>query len=83
MNNFEYLGYAAGLLTTLAFIPQAWKVFSSRKTRDISMTWAVTMTIGVFFWLCYGISMGSLPMMLANGVTLILLAVILWVKLGS
>ena len=83
MNKFEYLGYAAGILTTVAFIPQAWKVLKSRQTRDISMAWAVTMVIGVFFWLCYGISMGSMPMMLANGITLVLLSLILWVKIGS
>lgn len=76
----EYLGYAAGILTTIAFLPQAYKMLSTRQTRDISMSWAVTMTIGVFLWLCYGLANGSIPMISANGITLMLLLIILIFK---
>lgn len=33
MSATDVLGYAAALLTTLAFAPQAWKTF---RTRDVS-----------------------------------------------
>ncbi|HHE07428.1 MAG TPA: hypothetical protein ENL01_00615 [Chlorobaculum parvum] len=77
----EYLGYAAGILTTVAFLPQAVQLIRTRQARDISLTWAATMTAGVFFWLCYGVAKQSVPMMLANGITLLLLLVILFIKL--
>ncbi|HED31041.1 MAG TPA: hypothetical protein ENN50_05020 [Prosthecochloris aestuarii] len=81
MNDPEYLGYAAGILTTIAFLPQAFKVFRTRQTRDISLIWAITMIAGVFLWLCYGYSKESIPMVLANSITLCLLSVILWFKI--
>jgi len=77
----EYLGYAAGILTTVAFLPQAVQLIRTRQARDISLTWAVTMTAGVFFWLCYGVAKQSVPMISANGITLLLLLVILFIKL--
>ncbi|ACF47123.1 hypothetical protein CR161_00770 [Prosthecochloris sp. ZM] len=81
MPDFEYIGYAAGILTTIAFLPQAWQVFRSRSTGDISLTWAITMIAGVFLWLCYGFTKNSMPMMLANSITLLLLGIILWYKI--
>jgi len=77
----EYLGYIAGILTTIAFLPQALQMIRTRQARDVSMTWAVTMTGGVFMWLCYGIAKESLPMILANCVTLVLLSIILYFKI--
>ncbi|RXK87700.1 hypothetical protein EST62_06045 [Chlorobaculum sp. 24CR] len=77
----ELLGYAAGILTTFAFFPQALRMIRTRQARDVSMTWAITMTAGVFLWLCYGIMMHSLPMILANCVTLVLLFIILFFKI--
>ena len=76
----EYLGYAAGLLTTLAFLPQAYQMIRTKQSRDVSMTWAITTTLGVFLWFCYGLTKKSIPMISANGITLILLVVILVVK---
>ena len=81
MQEIEYIGYAAGFLTTLAFLPQALKVFRSKKTRDISLLWALLMTFGVFLWFCYGYANHSLPMMIANGITFVLMLVILVFKL--
>lgn len=77
----EYLGYLAGILTTVAFLPQALRMIRTRQARDVSMTWAVAMTAGVFLWLCYGVARRSLPMIAANAVTLLLLFVILFVKI--
>ena len=81
MQEIEYIGYAAGILTTLAFLPQALKVFRSKQTRDISLLWTVLMIAGVFLWLCYGYANRSLPMMIANSITLLLLMVIFIFKL--
>jgi MtN3 and saliva related transmembrane protein len=77
----ELLGYAAGILTTFAFLPQAFRMIRTRQARDVSMTWAVSTTAGVFLWLCYGVAKQSLPMISANSLTLLLLFVILFVKI--
>jgi len=79
--NLEWLGYAAALLTSASFIPQAVMTIRSRDTRGISRGMYVIFTIGVAFWLAYGIAIGSLPMILANTVTLALAGTILALKL--
>ena len=79
--NLELLGYIGALLTTASFIPQAIMTIRSRDTRGISRGMYVIFTIGVAFWLAYGIAIDSLPMILANTVTLGLAGTVLALKL--
>ena len=79
--NLEWVGYAAAVLTSGSFIPQAIMTIRSRDTRGISRGMYVIFTVGVAFWLAYGIAIGSWPMILANTVTLCLAATILLLKL--
>ncbi len=76
----EYLGYAAGIITTLAFLPQAIRIFRTRQTRDISLLWAFAMNLGILLWLLYGIAKSDLPIIAANCITLVLLLIILYCK---
>ena len=77
----EYIGYAAGLITTLALLPQALKILSTCQTRDISLVWAIAMNTGIILWLLYGLAQSDLPMIAANSVSLVLLMLILGLKL--
>ena len=77
----EWTGYVAAVLTTLAFVPQAVKTIRSRETHAISLGMYVVFTIGVGFWLAYGLVLRSWPMIAANIVTLALSATILGLKL--
>jgi len=77
----EWTGYVAAALTTLAFVPQAIKTIRSRDTRGISLGMYVVFTIGLAFWLAYGIVLHSWPMILSNTVTLGLSSTILALKL--
>ena len=79
--NLELLGYIGALLTTASFIPQAIMTIRSRDTRGISRGMYVIFTTGVAFWLAYGIAIDSLPMILANTVTLGLAGTLLALKL--
>jgi MtN3 and saliva related transmembrane protein len=77
----EWTGYVAATLTTLAFVPQAIKTIRSRDTQSISLGMYVVFTIGIGFWLLYGIALDSLPMIVSNVVTFALSATILVLKL--
>ncbi len=77
----EWVGYIAAVMTTIAFVPQAFKIIRSKDTRSISLGMYVVFTIGIGFWLIYGIALGSMPMILANIVTLLLSSTILAMKL--
>jgi MtN3 and saliva related transmembrane protein len=72
MDGAMILGITAGTLTTVAFIPQLAKALKSKSTGDLSWGMVLTFTIGVLLWLIYGIWIDSLPVILANAVTLLL-----------
>ena len=76
----DLLGYVAATLTAGSFIPQAVKTIRSRDTGAISLWMYVVFTVGVGFWLAYGVALDSLPIILANTVTLLLAAIILALK---
>ncbi|HEX5665150.1 SemiSWEET transporter [Lysobacter sp. M15] len=77
----EWLGYVAATLTTIAFVPQAFKTIRTRDTRGISLGMYVVFTIGVVFWFGYGLVLGSWPMIVSNAITFVLASVILAMKL--
>lgn len=77
----ELLGHVAGALTTGAFVPQVIHVLKTRQTRDISLATFVLFVLGVALWLGYGLLIGAWPVVIANGVTLVLALVILAAKL--
>ncbi len=77
----EWLGYPAAVLTTLAFVPQAWKSWRTRDLSGISLPMYALFTLGVALWLVYGLAIGSLPVIVANGLTLVLALVVLALKL--
>ncbi len=77
----ELVGYPAAFLTTAAFVPQAWKSWRTRDLSGISLPMYALFTLGVALWLVYGAIIGSTPIIIANGVTLTLSAIVLWLKL--
>ena len=77
----DLIGMIAGTLTTIAFVPQVWKVWKTRSTRDVSLGMYVVFTTGVAFWLVYGLMLGAWPIVLANTVTLALTGTVLVLKL--
>ncbi len=77
----EWLGYMAAVLTTLSFVPQAIKTIRSRDTSGISLSMYVMFTVGIAFWLAYGIALGSWPMIGSNMVTLLLAGTVLGLKI--
>jgi len=76
----DFIGLVAGALTTVAFIPQLLKIYASKSGKDVSARMFVMFSAGVALWLAYGILIGSLPVILANGVTLALSVAIMVLK---
>lgn len=79
MTNF--IGFFAAFCTTIAFLPQAIKVYKSKSTKDISLWMFFIFTTGVLSWLSYGILISDLPIIFANSVTLVLSIFILIYKI--
>lgn len=68
--SIETVGYLAGILTTLAFVPQVVKTWKSKSAGDLSPGMLATFSVGVGLWLVYGIAVRSTPIVAANVVTL-------------
>jgi MtN3 and saliva related transmembrane protein len=77
----QLLGYAAALLTTSSFVPQALLTLRTRDVSGISLGMYAAFTAGVTLWLLYGVLLGEWPIIGANAVTLALAATILVTKL--
>ena len=74
-------GMVAAFLTTLAFLPQVLQTWRSGSTADLNLGMLLALSTGVALWLVYGLGTGQLPVILANGATLLLVAVLLGLKL--
>jgi MtN3 and saliva related transmembrane protein len=77
----EWVGGLAATLTTCSFVPQVWKVWRTRHTKDISLLMYTLFTFGVALWLIYGILLGAWPIIIANSITLLLAGTVLVLKL--
>ena len=79
--NVDIFGYFAAILTTAAFLPQLIKTLKTKKANDVSLTTLLMFIIGVMFWIIYGYKISSLPILIANLITLILNLLILISKI--
>jgi MtN3 and saliva related transmembrane protein len=75
------VGFLAGTLTTLAFLPQVLHTYRSKSVDGLSYLTLITFSAGVLLWFIYGLYLRSWPMILANGVTLVLQLPLLCMKL--
>ena len=62
----HYLGYFAGTLTVVAFLPQVIRTWQSRKTGDLSLGMFAILITASSLWIVYGIVIGDWPVILTN-----------------
>ncbi|WP_341528015.1 SemiSWEET transporter [Nostoc sp. UHCC 0302] len=75
------LGLVAGVLTTIAYLPQLIKTWQSKSANDLSWSMLIILCIGIILWLVYGFSVHDIPLIAANIVTLLIASVILVLKI--
>lgn len=81
MDFTSLIGFLAGALTTIAFLPQLTKTLKTRSAKDLSYGMLATFCTGVLLWLIYGLLIQSGPVIAANLVTLILASSVLLLKI--
>lgn len=74
------IGFIAGILTTVSFVPQVHKAWRSKRCNDLSYAMLVTFGLGVILWLIYGLLVHAPPIIVANVVTLALIVTLLVMK---
>jgi MtN3 and saliva related transmembrane protein len=81
MDTIIIVGYIAGGLTTISFVPQVARAWKLRETRDLSFAMLLLFAMGVLLWTLYGVWTGSMPIIAANIITFILILVLLRMKI--
>ncbi|MBD2456842.1 SemiSWEET transporter [Nostoc sp. FACHB-87] len=81
MDFLTILGLVAGALTTIAFLPQMFKIWKSKSAKDVSFVMLITFMSGLLLWLIYGITLQALPIIIANAISFIFNLIILCLKL--
>ncbi len=81
MNLVTVIGTIAALCSTISFAPQAWKIIRTRETKDISTGMYLFTVTGFVAWTSYGLLLTQWPLIVANGICLVLSAFILTMKL--
>ena len=76
-----YLGYVAGALTVISFLPQVLRTWRTRETKDLSIgMFALLITAGAL-WITYGVVTSDTPVIATNVGMVTLNAAILTAKL--
>jgi MtN3 and saliva related transmembrane protein len=81
MDSATLIGFFAGFLTTVAFVPQVLKTWKSKSASDLSLGMFLVFSLGVLCWLIYGVLLAEVPIIFWNTVTLILSLALLIMKL--
>jgi MtN3 and saliva related transmembrane protein len=74
------IGYIAGALTTISFVPQVIRTWKLKETKDFSLVMLLLFAAGMLLWTVYGIWINSIPIIAANIVTFGLVLILLWMK---
>jgi MtN3 and saliva related transmembrane protein len=75
------VGYLAGTLTTISFVPQVIRTWQLKETKDFSLAMLLLFAAGMLLWTAYGIWINSFPIIAANIITFGLILFLLWMKI--
>ena len=76
----EYIGYVAGSLTVSSFLPQVFRVWRTRQTRDLSLGMFTLLATSSALWALYGVMTRDWPLIITNVAVVILNAAIATAK---
>jgi|TARA_B110001454_G_scaffold34362_1_gene33815 MtN3 and saliva related transmembrane protein len=81
--NIEIIGFIAAAITTSAYMPQAYKIWKTKKAESVSLSMYLVMFLGISLWLIYGIVINKPSLIIANTLTLLIILMILYFKITS
>ncbi len=77
----DVIGIVAGICTTISVVPQLRKAWKTRQVKDVSLRMFIVLLTGVIMWTIYGFLKNDLAIILANGVSVALNALLLYLLL--
>lgn len=81
MDEWTYLAFVAGALTSTGYLPQIVKGLRTKKMKDVSLLMPAVLGFGMFLWLIYGLAREDPAIVVANVVGSSLTAVLVSMKI--
>lgn len=81
MTGVEILGYSAGAITSLTFLPQVIKTWKDKSARDISLLMFLIAAVHETMWIIYGVLRDDMVIILTNAVILVMSLIMIYFKL--
>jgi MtN3 and saliva related transmembrane protein len=80
MTAIQILGYAAGTITSITFLPQVIQIYKTKSAKDLSLQMLLLLIAGVLMWLCYGILIKDAAIIYTNSMVLVMSFIMLYFK---
>ena len=81
MNGTDILGYAAGAITSLTFLPQVIKTWREKSAKDVSLLMFIIAAINEVMWIVYGALLDNWVIILTNAIVLSMSLIMIFLKL--
>lgn len=81
MDWIQIAGHTGALLSSITFVPQVYKVWTSKSVRDLSLAMMLIVFTSTIIWLVYGVALNLWPVILANGFICVLSILLIYFKL--
>ena len=78
----DILGYSAGAITSLTFLPQVIKTWKERSAKDISLLMFIIAAVNEVMWIVYGVLLDNWVIILTNAIVLSMSFIMIYLKLS-
>ncbi len=80
MDYIILIGLMAGTLSIVAYLPQVWKTYITKHSKDLSMKWLLITFGSQVLWFAYGILTGILPVIFTSSSTCVMTSSLIIMK---
>jgi MtN3 and saliva related transmembrane protein len=80
MNTTQWIGIAAGVLTSVSMLPQLIKIIKEKKAGDVSVIMLLVLISGLALWATYGFMREDWPIIITNLFSFLLNCVVLFFR---
>ena len=77
----DVLGYSAGAITSLTFLPQVLKTWKDKSAKDISLMMFLIAAVNEIMWIAYGVLLHNWVIILTNTIVLSMSLVMIYFKM--
>ena len=78
---FELTGYCGGGILGICLLPQLFKTYKTKSTKDISYPWIFLYSLGMFFMLSYGLYFQLWPSFIPGAIEFVMVICLLCMKI--